>query len=305
MEIQRNGEGVLIKNTGEISLEELEKLREEGLRWVEVADERCTNSPKVYGYDIFKKIKQKMSEYTKNVPKVSNDDPDKEKKIFTYIYERIAKNISYDERVAGWCGLSGYDRDMAEVSIERASNLEGLLEDRVLCAGYSEILRNMLSEVGIDALYISGGPKTMGEAMTTNSSSHAWNQVNLDGKWYNCDITNDADFILEGLKLPHFLKSNDEFTRYKKFPCKDPSKIQESTESISEEKQEELIEEQRKRLLREEKIFGVIASGDKQKSVGQGFIAKLKSFFKDKKVGAKELHDFTMDGVNRDERGRE
>ena len=55
MEIQRNGEGVIIKNTGEVSLEELEKLREEGLRWVEVSDERCTNSPKVYGYDIFKK----------------------------------------------------------------------------------------------------------------------------------------------------------------------------------------------------------------------------------------------------------
>lgn len=302
MEIQRNGEGVIIKNTAELSLEKLDELKKNGLVWVQLRDDRGTGEPNVFYCDTFEKIKNKVLEYASGAAKETADDPDMEKKKFTYVYEKIAKNVSYHEKASKACDLVGYERDMASPMIERASSLEAILEDKALCSGYSEILRNVLSEVGIDSLYISGGPKNMGEAISTNSGSHAWNQVKLDGKWYNCDLTNDADFILSGLKLPHFLKSNDEFTRYTKYPCKDSSKIQQANESVSEEKQEKLIEEQRQTLLEEEKS---IENGSlKEQSIGKGFISKLKGFFKEKRVNAKELNDFSLDSINREERGR-
>ena len=109
-----------------------------------------------------------------------------------------------------------------------------------------------MAEVGIKAKVISGGTKTRGEAINSYGS-HAWNQVCLDGVYYNCDLTNDADFILECAKLPHFLKSNEELgegekNRFFRYPPKYPDMVEEAKESVSDEFQEQLINEQRQIL---------------------------------------------------------
>ncbi len=116
--------------------------------------------------------------------------------------------------------------------------------------------------------------------------SHAWNQVQLDGVLYNCDLTNDADFILEGLKLPFFLKSNADFgqgdyNRYSKYPPngKGPA-FEIATVTISDEMQEKLVEEQKEliqqqKLLREQEL-----NSEPQKSPPRkvNFLSKLQSF---------------------------
>ena len=240
----------LIKNTGKISLQELYELKQKGIRQIKIEDKSINE---IYDIDTFILIKKKLLEYIQNIPNISDDDPNKEKKIFTYLYIKIAQNIIYDEEATEFAGYVGYARDMTENRVSEANNLiGGLLNGMSICKGYSEILRNLLSEVGINAIVICGGSKTMREG----TESHAWNQVYLDGKWHNCDITNDVDFIKAGLKLPHFLKSNKDFGkddkhRYTKYSPKNPEIVQLADTTISDEQQEELIEEQRKNIMNE------------------------------------------------------
>ena len=76
----------------------------------------------------------------------------------------------------------------------RASNwngnqtLEGaLLEGVTVCAGYSKALCYILNKAGIECRYIAGDvndPKS-------RNNAHAWNQVKINGKWYNTDLTWD------------------------------------------------------------------------------------------------------------------
>ena len=161
----------------------------------------------------------------------------------------MAHTVKFDESAASYCHLTGYDKEMTEHYIEEASNLEGaMLHGSAICAGYSETLRNLLAEVGIEAKVISGGQEHRGDP---GNGSHAWNQVKLDDVWYHCDITNDADYILEGLAAPHFLKSTEDCTRVKKYPPKTGVTLEETGESISEEEQYKLIEEARETVVAE------------------------------------------------------
>ena len=82
-------------------------------------------------------------------------------------------------------------------------------------------------------IYISGISKD-------NIGEHAWNQVRLDGNWYNVDLTNDRDKIVEGKECKHFLKSNQEFTRYQKYNVQSP-RLEDCTKSV--ENPEDLLNE--------------------------------------------------------------
>lgn len=274
-----------IKNTGEITLEQLNELKQKGIRLITIDD---GSSEQTYNIDIFILIKKKLLEYIKNVPKVSQDDPDKDKKIFTYLYIKIAQNISYSEKAAKCADYVGYEREMTEHIVEEASNLiGGLLYGESMCRGYSEILRNLLSEVGINATVISGGGKTRGD----NMPSHSWNQVQLDGIWYNCDITNDADFINSGLKLPLFLKSNVDFgkgdkNRYQKYSPKNQDMVELAASTISDEQQEKLINEQKQNITNELKIEE--KNGEDEIKKFKSFTQTLKKFFQRKKIRENE-----------------
>ena len=264
------------KNTSEVSLEQLKAMQESGTLYITISDPETTPNSETYSINDFIKIKQKINEYTSGIPDIPETDPNREKKIFTYLYMKMAQNIKYDERASIACDLTGYDRDAADWIITSASNLTGgLFYGKSLCAGYSEILRNLMAEAGITAKFINGGALTRGEG----TGSHAWNQVLLDGKYYNCDITNDADFLLEGLKAPYFLKSNDDFGegkkhRYTKFPAKNPHLVEDAKESVSDELQEQLIEEQRQ-VLESQKTQTKTSSSPKKSNT---FIDKLKNF---------------------------
>ena len=242
-----------LKNTSETSVEELKILQQAGVSQIIISDSETTPEKERYSIDIFIQIKEKINEYISGIPNIPETDLNREKKIFTYIYMKIAQNIIYDERASEACSLTGYGREMSENLINSASNLKGgLLKGSSLCSGYSEILRNILAEVGIKAKVISGGAKTRGEAINSYGP-HAWNQVCLDGVYYNCDLTNDVDFLLECAKLPYFLKSNEELgegerNRFFRYPPKYPDMVEEAKESVSDELQEKLINEQRQIL---------------------------------------------------------
>lgn len=205
----------IYNNTSEISINELIEYKSQNPNQKITIENPNKSSDKLdpYSLDDMIEIKKKIAEIVDGLPK-DFDDPDKEKKIFTYLYTRLAHLIEYDEFASSTVGLGGYARDMSEKYRTNASNLiGGLLQGKSMCGGYSEILRNVLSEVGIESIYISGEGKD-------KLGNHAWNQVKLDGKWYNVDLTNDRDNILDNKECQYFLKSDSEFKRYEQYDIK-------------------------------------------------------------------------------------
>lgn len=266
-----------VKNTGAISLEQLAKLKEQGVTNITVCNLDRNQRSTTYTIDDFISIKEKIKlEYIDGLPKIPDEDPDKEKKLFTYLYIKMAQNIQYDYFASELASATGYARDMGEKFVERASSLiGGVIDGKSLCGGYSEILRNLMSEIGIDASVITGG----GWTKKDNMPSHAWNQVKLDGRWYNCDITNDADFILAGLKLPFYLKSNEQFMRYEQYPCKNPEMVKAAECTVTDEQQEEIIEGQRAIISKQQQVMQEYM-GIKGDVDNKPFLSRLKSLFK-------------------------
>lgn len=68
-----------------------------------------------------------------------------------------------------------YDTD-----IKRFSDYDLLYYKKSVCSGYSLLAYKMLHKLNIPVLIVTG---------TANNQSHAWNLVNLNGKWYHLDTT--------------------------------------------------------------------------------------------------------------------
>lgn len=259
-----------IKSTAELSVEDIEKMISDGYYGeIEIDDPNSSyNAINRYPLSKFLEIKKEIVNFLKDMPKFDESEPDREKKIFTYIYTKMSYLITYDYLAAD--ATNDRHHPQAEILVDKASNLEGaMLHKKTICSGYSETLRNLLAECGIESIVVSGGAKTYADRTPDYEGSHAWNQVFLDGTWYHCDITNDADFIKEGLEAIHFLKSDADCTRLKKYPPKEPEKFKTCPESISSEKQFELISEARPKILEE------LAPKEKPETKKPGFFESI------------------------------
>ena len=77
----------------------------------------------------------------------------------------------------------------------------GLCNKKAVCSGISEILRNVLAVRGIECYNVTG-------------SSHAFNQVKINGKWYYTDLTADMENFINGNTLENTLLSREDFIRH-------------------------------------------------------------------------------------------
>lgn len=84
------------------------------------------------------------------------------------IHDYIVKNVQYD------------------TSLTRYSAYNALYEGKTVCNGYALLAYKMLNNAGIEARIISGTANNGEE-----TENHAWNLVNLHGKWYHLDCTWD------------------------------------------------------------------------------------------------------------------
>lgn len=237
-----------IKNFSDLSLEEAQTLigKENAVR---VFNPNTQSKTKFYNLNEFIQTKQAVIDFFKDMPNIPNDLPNRDMLIFSYVYTKLSHMIKYDEVAVKASMSTGYAREMAEHLLDNAANAYGgLVLNTALCSGYSDTLKVLLESQGIKCKEIGGGSRTRGE----KGGAHAWNQVCLDGKWYNCDLTNDCDFIMEGLQAPFYLKSNDDFKRYEQYPPHNPDIVEYATDTISPEIQEELINNA-KQMLEQEK----------------------------------------------------
>lgn len=139
-----------------------------------------------YTFEDFKKIKEKIGEIVEDI------DPKESQLVkFLKVYKKLGKLIDYD-----------YDNDGEANVRDEAHNLKGaLIEGRCVCEGYSLALKQVLESLDINCKCISG-------------FNHVWNQVEIDGAWYNCDLTCDASAIKENRQPDYCLKSDDEFINH-------------------------------------------------------------------------------------------
>lgn len=63
---------------------------------------------------------------------------------------------------------------------------EALTDRRCVCQGYALTYKMMCEMVGLNVVYVTGEGYSGG-----TWGGHAWNQVRIDGKWYNVDVTWD------------------------------------------------------------------------------------------------------------------
>lgn len=84
-----------------------------------------------------------------------------------------------------------------------------VLNKRAVCEGYAEALSQLLNILHIENKCVTG--RSIGK----KNNNHVWNQVKINGKWYNCDITSDSVNIIDGRKVEYCLVSDADLFLYK------------------------------------------------------------------------------------------
>lgn len=115
-----------------------------------------------------------------------------------YVHDWMIDNLEYD----------------TTVSKDNIRNIYGAAKNRsVVCEGYAKLFKYIMDKMKIQCVLISGTARNN----SGNSEAHAWNYVNLGGKWYGVDTTWD-DPIIQGYgtlsdreRYRYFLKGGNSF----------------------------------------------------------------------------------------------
>lgn len=232
-------DGVLhleIKNASELSNDELDELSEKNNLDIVMNDENLSYAQeKPYSVAEYRICRAVIDELINGIEFGNENDLDREKKIFGQVIKRLANHMSYDYPAIN-------DKEIEREIISR-NMYGGLIDGKCVCAGYAEIVRNVFSCLGIDAIYVSGSEEAkendayyVVDGKKYKEGGHAWNQIKLDGVWYNMDLTWDRDKIFAGKEPQFLLKSDKDFYHDKYRPISHKSKTQDCLESIEQRK---------------------------------------------------------------------
>lgn len=153
--------------------------------------EKIKNAKIVYRLNDEDEFKEKTAALEEKIQEIAADIPadwgDYKKLVF--IHDYIIKNCSYTPE--GRFDSTAYGC---------------LVEGKARCEGYSKAFSLLANEVGIKAVVLTGE--------TDDGEKHAWNQAEIDGEWYNIDVTWDDNDKDGELSHNYFLRDNVSF--YKK-----------------------------------------------------------------------------------------
>lgn len=110
---------------------------------------------------------------------IFTDDMSDYDKVFA-IHQYLVTTVNYD-----------YDNMQANTLPDSVFTAEGALFDHLaVCEGYARAFSALCEQAGLTELMISGTADNGGGTI-----SHAWNQVQVDGIWYNMDVTWDDPLV--------------------------------------------------------------------------------------------------------------
>ena len=200
---------LIIKNVNELNLDKLQENKY--ISAIQISDGMNTEEQQKYPYtrQEYTKVRKEIDKIISQVKLPEENDPDREKKIFSQVYKILGKKIEYDNYA-----ISEEGKKDERLQTTCRNLLGGLLENKCVCAGYADILRNVLSCVGIYSEYIASVPDIENGVPYNfkDPGGHAWNLLRLDGKKYWTDLTWDANNIKsDRYPLKYCLKSTKDF----------------------------------------------------------------------------------------------
>lgn len=140
-------------------------------------------------------INDVIKEIISNIPENADD--------FTklaIVYKILGERITYDH--SGCIGHKEYIDGRENIT---RSLKGGLLENKLVCRGFSSVLHKILNELGVESTIVSGSVPGI------ENAGHAWNQVKIDNICYNLDLTWDAPNIKNHLPVQFFLVNDEKF----------------------------------------------------------------------------------------------
>ena len=138
------------------------------------------------------KLDEKVSAALQEAP---NEASSYEKELYAHDY--IIKNCAYDEE-----SVELHKSDTVRANEQNAYG--ALVEGKAVCEGYTRAFQLLCDKLGVDCWVIQGQAQGFEGEDNTN---HIWNCVQLDGKWYQVDITWD-DPLSNGKDRPNLVNHN-------------------------------------------------------------------------------------------------
>lgn len=138
-------------------------------------------------------IFQKVQEVTASIIKADMTDLEKELAINQYLCD----TIEYDEAAL----KNAEENDFKSVDEEFNDSFTAygaLMNGNCVCAGYSAAFKLLADAAGLESIVVTG--------LLDGNLSHAWNKVNIEGKWEIIDTTNnDNEYMTNALlNLPNY-----------------------------------------------------------------------------------------------------
>ena len=162
-----------IDYVSQLPLEKLQDILDKGANIEGISITSEINHVVRYSVDDYKKIYRKLEELIDGI----NPSWSQEKK-FVMIYKRMTENIEYDHIAAYPSKINIMEQIYSNKEKTNCRSLKnGLLYGKCVCQGYSEIMRNACSLIGVKAVEVV-------------DDRHSWNQILIDyGKWIEIDAT--------------------------------------------------------------------------------------------------------------------
>lgn len=136
------------------------------------------------------KFKKALKKALDSAPKNATDY-----ELELYANNYLVDNCVYDEEAVKSEEIIGHENDA----------YGALVEKKAVCEGYSRAFQLLCNRLGVECINISG---------TADGESHAWNNVKLDGEWYEVDVTwNDTDGDTEFPIYDFFNLPSDKFSK--------------------------------------------------------------------------------------------
>ena len=195
-----------IQKPGEIGYEELKKFKNNFNMYAVVVNNLMTKhgkfKPHMINYNLYLEYSKKLWDIVSNIDYeecYNSNNP--QINVFCKLLKEIVNNVqrgdadeSYTEKLSK--NLQKFERIPDEII--------GLVSGECVCRGMSGIIRDACALIGIKTKVIKG---------ERDIDGHAWNQVKLNGNWYNVDLTWDHANIKKNMTPYFILKSNKEFNR--------------------------------------------------------------------------------------------
>ena len=228
---------IICQDVSELSKDELIRLQEQYHCRHIMLEDQCLgikdNAP--YTVQEYLLCQERIDELIKNVIVPPEGTKNREKIIWGQVVKILADNIKYNQQYArDYSLLNNQIKEMQEkyskeelqnndeyhslqekqknmVDSKNYNMVGGLLYGECTCSGFTEIVRNVFSRFGIEVANAKGIRENV-------SIGHAWNQIKLDGEWFNMDIVSEREAIIDQMDYEinlcgYLLMSDDDFNK--------------------------------------------------------------------------------------------